>query len=166
MPLPPGEIGRLAVHRSDPGLMLGYWQRPEETAEVLRGEWFVTGDLAEIDEDGYLTYHGRSDDVMNAMGYRVSPAEVEEALAGTPGVAEVAVSALAVGDGVSLVCAWVVPTAGTDPRSLRQGVLDRAAERLAPYKRPREVRVLEALPRTANGKVVRRDLRDLAGPRT
>lgn len=166
MPLPPGEIGRLAVHRSDPGLMLGYWQRPEETAEVLRGEWFVTGDLAEIDEDGYLTYHGRSDDVMNAMGYRVSPAEVEEALAGTPGVAEVAVSALDVGDGVSLVCAWVVPTAGADPQSLRQGVLDRAAERLAPYKRPREVRVLEALPRTANGKVVRRDLRDLAGPRT
>ncbi len=160
--LPVGEVGRLAVHRSDPGLMLGYWQRPQETAEVLRGEWFVTSDLAALDADGYLTYHGRADDVMNVMGYRVSPVEVEDALAGTPGVGEVAVTALDVGDGVSVVCAWVVPTADGAvegaPDGLRERVLARAAERLAAYKRPREVRVLEALPRTANGKVVRRDL--------
>lgn len=157
--LPAGEVGRLAVRRSDPGLMLGYWQRPEETAEVLRGEWFVTGDLAELDADGYLTYHGRADDVINAMGYRVSPVEVEDALAGVPGVAEVAVAALDVGDGVSVVCAWVVPTPDvTDQDAVRDKVVERAAERLAVYKRPREVRFAEALPRTANGKVVRRDL--------
>ena len=154
-----GEVGRLAVHREDPGLMLGYWQRPDETAEVMRGEWFVTGDLAEVDADGYLTYHGRADDVMNAMGYRVSPVEVEEALAGVPGVAEVAVAALDVGDGVSIVCAWVVPTTDvTDRDAVRERVVERAAERLAAYKRPREVRFADALPRTANGKVVRRDL--------
>ncbi|KRE39608.1 AMP-dependent synthetase [Janibacter sp. Soil728] len=158
-PLPPNEVGRLAVHRSDPGLMLGYWQRPEEMAEVMGGEWFVTSDLAELDEDGYLTYHGRSDDVMNAMGYRVSPAEVEDALAGTHGVAEVAVTTLEVGDGVSVICAWVVPTDATaDPEVLGDKVIEHAAERLAPYKRPREVRLVNALPRTANGKVVRRDL--------
>ena len=158
--LPAGEVGRLAVHRSDPGLMLGYWQRPEETAQVLRGEWFVTGDLAELDADGYLTYHGRADDVMNAMGYRVSPVEVEEALAGVPGVGEVAVAALDVGDGVSIVCAWVVPAGDvTDRDALRDKVVERATERLAAYKRPREVRVIEGLPRTANGKVVRRGLR-------
>lgn len=163
-PLPSNEIGRLAVHRDDPGLMLGYWQRPEESAEVMRGEWFVTSDLAELDEDGYLTYHGRSDDVMNAMGYRVSPVEVEDALAGTPGVGEVAVTALDVGDGVSVICAWVVPTEpDVDPVSLRGKVIDRAEERLAPYKRPREVRFVGALPRTANGKVVRRDLPALGG---
>lgn len=158
--LPAGEVGRLAVHRSDPGLMLGYWQRPEEDAEVLRGEWFVTSDLAAIDDDGYLTYHGRADDVMNAMGYRVSPVEVEDALAGTPGVAEVAAAALDVGDGVSIVCAWVVPVDGAvdDAEGLRERVLARAAELLAPYKRPREVRFVEGLPRTANGKVVRREL--------
>ena len=155
-----GEVGRLAVHRSDPGLMLGYWQRPEETAEVVRGEWFVSGDLAEVDADGYLTYHGRSDDVVNAMGYRVSPVEVEDALAGVTGVAEVAVTALDVGDGVSIVCAWVVPTdPDEDADALRQRVNERAGERLATYKRPREVRFVDALPRTANGKVVRRDLR-------
>ena len=184
-----GEVGRLAVHRDDPGLMLGYWRRPEENAEVFRGDWFVTSDLAAIDADGYVTYHGRSDDVITAMGYRVSPVEVEDALAGVEGVAEVAVAALDVGDGVRLVCAWVVSTgafpayaadssseSAADPSSesgpesaadpvhadphaaLRERVLARAAEQLAPYKRPREVRVVESLPRTANGKVVRRDL--------
>ena len=184
-----GEVGRLAVHRDDPGLMLGYWRRPEENAEVFSGDWFVTSDLAAIDADGYVTYHGRSDDVITAMGYRVSPVEVEDALAGVEGVAEVAVAALDVGDGVRLVCAWVVSTgafpayaadssseSAADPSSesgpesaadpvhadphaaLRERVLARAAEQLAPYKRPREVRVVESLPRTANGKVVRRDL--------
>ncbi len=159
VPLGPGVPGRLAVHRDDPGLMLGYWDRPDETAEVMRGEWFVTNDLAEVDADGYLSYLGRSDDVMTAMGYRISPVEVEDALAGTPGVAEVAVSTLDVGDGVGIVCAWVVPVDGdADRGTVQESVIGRAAERLASYKRPREVRLVEALPRTANGKVVRRDL--------
>ncbi|MGN7247707.1 AMP-binding enzyme [Janibacter anophelis] len=93
------------------------------------------------------------------MGYRVSPVEVEDALAGTPGVAEVAVSTLDVGEGVSVVCAWVVPgDPEGDREALQRSVIDRAAERLAPYKRPREVRFVEALPRTANGKIVRRSL--------
>lgn len=157
IPLPPNTIGRLAVHRDDPGLMLGYWQRPKEDAEVLRGQWFVTSDLAELDADGYLTYHGRSDDVMNAMGYRVSPVEVEDALSTTPGVGEVAVSTLDVGDGVSIIAAWVVPTPDA-PDGLAERVLARAGDVLAPYKRPREVRLVDALPRTANGKVVRRNL--------
>ncbi|WP_435203549.1 AMP-binding enzyme [Janibacter sp. GS2] len=137
--------------------MIGYWQRPEESAEVMRGEWFVTSDLAELDVDGYLTYHGRSDDVMTAMGYRVSPVEVEEALAGTSGVGEVAVTTLDVGDAVSIIGAWVVPTPDAAD-DLPARVLARAADVLAPYKRPREVRLVDALPRTANGKVVRRDL--------
>ena len=90
-PLPAGEVGLLAIHRSDPGLMLGYWRRPEEEASAFRGDWFVGGDLAAFDEDGYLWHHGRADDVMNAGGYRVSPLEVEAALADCPGIAEVAV---------------------------------------------------------------------------
>ena len=157
VPLGPGQAGRLAVHRDDPGLMLGYWGRPEETAEVMHGDWFVTSDLAELDEDGYLTYHGRSDDVMNAMGYRVSPVEVEEVLAATAGVGEVAVRSIDVGDGVRIIGAWVVPTPDAAD-GLTDRVLATAGEALAPYKRPREVRVVESLPRTANGKVVRRDL--------
>src|SRR5512134_2390453 len=79
-PLPPGEVGLLAVHRSDPGLMLGYWRRPEEEAIVYRGEWFCGGDLAHIDDDGYVWFHGRNDDILNPMGYRLSPLEIEATL--------------------------------------------------------------------------------------
>ncbi|MCB1824959.1 MAG: acyl-CoA synthetase, partial [Candidatus Competibacteraceae bacterium] len=100
-PLPPGETGLLAVHRGDPGLMLGYWNRPEEEALVYRGEWFLGGDLVHFDADGYMIYHGRNDDVMNAMGYRVSPLEVEHCLSRHPAVAEVAVTELSVREGVS-----------------------------------------------------------------
>jgi acyl-coenzyme A synthetase/AMP-(fatty) acid ligase len=155
--LPPGEIGLLAMHRSDPGLMLGYWKRPEEDAQVLRGEWFVGGDLAEMDADGYITYHGRNDDVMNAMGYRVSPLEVESALAAHPAIAEVAVTELAVTPEINVIAAFVVPR---DPDEAdAAGILAWAATRLAPYKRPREVIFVDSLPRTANGKVTRKALR-------
>ena len=84
-PLPAGESGLIAVHRSDPGLMLGYWRNPEAEAEVFRGEWFVGGDVAHLDADGYVWMHGRADDLMNAGGYRVSPAEVEAALCARAG---------------------------------------------------------------------------------
>jgi acyl-coenzyme A synthetase/AMP-(fatty) acid ligase len=157
-PLPPGHVGLLAMHRSDPGLMLGYWKRPEEDAQVLRGEWFVGGDLAEMDADGYISYHGRNDDVMNAMGYRVSPLEVEGALAGHPAVAEVAVTELAVTPEINVIAAFVVPR---DPDEAdAAGILEWAAARLAPYKRPREVIFVDVLPRTANGKVMRKALRN------
>ena len=91
-PLPAGESGLIAVHRSDPGLMLGYWRKPEAEREVFRGDWFVGGDVAEMDIDGYVWLHGRRDDLMNAQGYRVSPAEVEAVLSHAPGVADVAVA--------------------------------------------------------------------------
>lgn len=155
-PLPPNTTGLLAVHRSDPGLMLGYWNRPEEEAAVFRGDWFVGGDLAELDEEGYLTYHGRDDDVMNPMGYRVSPLEVEAVLNEHPDVADVAVTELVVKAGVSVVAGFVVPVPGAarDPEAL----MAYAAQRLARYKCPREIRYVESLPRTANGKLRRRDL--------
>lgn len=161
-----GEVGRLAVHRSDPGLMLGYWRRPEETAEVFRGEWFVSADLVRIDADGYLTYEGRADDVMTAMGYRVAPGEVEGVLATCPGVAEAAVVAVDRGEGVSIITAVVVPTPDADREPLPDAVLAHCAEHLARYKCPREVRIVDSLPRTPNGKLRRADLRTDPTPRT
>ena len=155
-PLPAGETGLLAVHRSDPGLMLGYWRRADEEAEVYRGEWFVGGDLASFDADGYMWYHGRADDLMNAMGYRVSPQEVEAALASHPDVQEVAVTELHVREDVSIVAAFVVPKEASEPDAA--SILKWAADRLAAYKCPREVIFVESLPRTANGKVMRRAL--------
>ncbi len=165
VPLEPNESGLLAVHRSDPGLMLGYWRRPREESAVLRGEWFVGGDLAALDEDGYVWFHGRADDVIKSFGYRLSPIEIEAALASCPGVAEVAVVGVPVDESKTLVTACVV-------RSLEAGVaLDgalteemlatHARAHLAGYKQPHAYRFVDALPRTANGKVVRRALIEL-----
>lgn len=155
-PLPVGEIGMLAVHRSDPGLMMGYWNRADEEDEVFRGEWFLGGDLAAYDEDGYLWYHGRADDVMNAMGYRVSPLEVELCLGTHPSIAEVAVTELHVKADVSIIAAFIVlkPDHLADETSFNK----HAAEHLAAYKVPRQFVFVKALPHTANGKVRRRDL--------
>lgn len=152
----PGETGLLAVHRSDPGLMLGYWNRPAEEALVYRNEWFVGGDLASIDDESYVWFHGRNDDLMNAFGYRVSPEEVERVLLQHPAVAEVAVTELAHGKDVRIIAAFVVPKSVDE---LDAGpILSFANRHLADYKRPRELVFVEALPRTANGKVIRRHL--------
>jgi acyl-coenzyme A synthetase/AMP-(fatty) acid ligase len=151
--LPPGKEGLLAVHRSNPGLMLGYWKRPEEEAAAYRGEWFIGGDLAVMDEDGYVTHLGRNNDVMKALGYRVSPLEVESVLAQHPDVAEVACTEVPVRDDVTVIGAFIVPrgTARPDPENIKAF----AAERLARYKCPREIVLVDTLPRTANGKVKR-----------
>ena len=158
-PLPAGETGLLGIDRADPGLMLGYWRLPEEDARTTRGSWFVGGDLASIDADGTVWPAGRADDVMNAGGYRVSPQEVEAALAGHPAVADVAVTELRVREDVSVIAAFVVPRAGATPDA--EALLAFAASRLAAYKRPRQVIFLDALPRSANGKVLRRKLADM-----
>ncbi len=155
-PLPPGAIGLLAVHRSDPGLMLGYWNRPAEQAAATRGDWFIGGDLAEIDEDGRVWLHGRNDDIMNAFGYRVSPLEVEKVLIAHPDIADVAVAERKVAKDVSVIAAFVVPQPG---RPLdKAAVLAHCAGRLAAYKCPREVVFVSEIPRAANGKVSRRAL--------
>jgi acyl-coenzyme A synthetase/AMP-(fatty) acid ligase len=155
-PQPPGEIGLLAIHRGDPGLMLGYWQRPDEEAAAFRGDWFVSGDLAAFDEDGYLWTHGRADDIMNAGGYRVSPLEVEAALLDCPGVAEIAVGEHRVRSDVSVIAAYVVRREGTTISAAE--VLAHATARLAVYKRPRQIFFVPALPRSRNGKLLRRAL--------
>ena len=155
-PLPPGETGLLAIHRSEPGLMLGYWRRLDEDALTTRGDWFVGGDLAEVDADGYIFHRGRADDTMNAGGYRVSPVEVEAALADCPGVAEVGVAERQVQPDVSIIAAYVVRTLGGTVDE--NDILRHAASRLAPYKLPKQVIFLDVLPRSANGKLLRRQL--------
>lgn len=149
-----GEVGLLAVHRSDPGLMLGYWQRPEEEALVYRGEWFCGGDLAHIDEEGYVWFDGRHDDILNPMGYRLSPLEIEGVLSLHPMVQDVAVGELAVSADVTILAAFVVPHGRGDDCEL----LNWAKQHLATYKLPRKIIFLDHLPRTRNGKLLRREL--------
>jgi len=156
-PLPPGSEGLLAVHRSDPGLMLGYWQRPEEEALVYRSEWFVGGDIAAMDADGYVYHRGRANDLMKAQGYRVSPLEVEAVLIEHPAVAEVACAEVRVRADVSVIGAFIVPKDGLTPNA--EDIERFAAERLAAYKRPRAIVFVPSLPRTVNGKLMRSALR-------
>lgn len=155
-PLAAGQTGLIAVHRSDPGLMLGYWQKPQDEAAVFRGDWFIGGDLANMDDAGYIHFEGRNDDVMNAFGYRVSPQEVENAIATHPGVAEAGVSEIKVTGDVSIIAAFVVPhdNACLQPKD----ILDHVRSRLADYKMPRAVHIVSSLPRTGNGKVIRKHL--------
>ena len=117
-PLPPGEIGLLAVHRSDPA-SCSATGTARRRRPPLRGEWFIGGDLAEFDADGFVWHRGRNDDIMNAFGYRVSPLEVEKVLSTHPGVADVAVAERKVAEGVAVITAFVVPKAARRPRRRR-----------------------------------------------
>ena len=163
-PLPIGEAGLIAVHRSDPGLMLGYWNREDEQADVMRGSWFIGGDRGFMDEDGYIKHLGRANDVMKALGYRVAPQEVEAALARHESIAEIACAELKVRADVSVIAAYVVLTdKAKQPDSMSldataNSIKAYAQEHLAAYKQPREIFFVEALPRTPNGKVKRSEL--------
>jgi malonyl-CoA/methylmalonyl-CoA synthetase len=148
------EAGRLMVR--GPSVFSGYWERPAATAEAFADDWFRTGDLAGLDPDGYLAIKGRSNDLIISGGFNVYPAEIEDVLLAHPAVAEAAVTGVASEEWGETVTAWVVPADGpidTDE------LLAHAAARLAPYKRPRLVRVVDALPRNAMGKVLRAELR-------
>ena len=152
-PLPPGEPGILAVHRRDPGLMLGYLGAAKDTAARFQGEWFLTGDLVETTDAGAVRHLGRADDILNPGGFRVAPQEVEAAMASCPGVTDCAVSEVEVAPGTRvLACAYI--------GSAEESALNaHATARLARYKQPRIWQQVEHLPRNANLKLNRRALR-------
>ena len=162
-PLPFDTPGRLAVHAGDQGLMLGYWRQPDLTQASYHGDWFLTGDLATMRPDGAIAYAGRRDDQMNAQGFRVDPQEVEAALMRHEGVAECAVTALEVGEGLSVIAAWIVPAESM--KLQRVELLEIAHRYLADYKMPRELFLVKSLPHTPNGKLIRRGLGDVAADR-
>ena len=147
--------GIIAVHRDDPGLMLGYLGAEAETADRFRGDWFLTGDMGEMTQTGQILYLGRNDDMMNAGGFRVSPMEVEAALSHHPGLSEIAVTDVEVKHGTFIIAAFYTAPAALDEADLRAYVQDR----LARYKQPRAYIHLPELPRGPNGKLLRRGLR-------
>jgi len=154
-PVPRGTPGTLAVHRGDPGLMLGYLDAPEDTAARYAGEWFVTGDTVKMAEDGAIAYLGRADDMMNAGGVRVSPLEVEAALMEHPGITDVACAEVTVKADTTVIAAFYAGPAPLPEAELAAF----AAARLARYKQPRLFEHRAALPRSANGKLDRKALR-------
>ncbi|MCV3270908.1 class I adenylate-forming enzyme family protein [Roseobacter sinensis] len=153
-PVPIGVEGTIAVHRSDPGLMLGYLGAAAETAARMQGEWFLTGDHATMTAEGDIAYLGRTDDMMNAGGVRVSPIEVEAVLAQAPGIASVAVTDVQLKADVRVITAFYTAAAALDEAELRSYV----RERLAHYKQPRLYIHVPELPLGANGKIRRRAL--------
>ena len=160
MPVLRGAAGVVAVDAGDPGLMLGYLDAPEATAARFRRGWFLTGDMARMEADGALTFLGRGDDMMNAGGYRVAPAEVEAALSAHPEIAEAAVVEERVTTDTSVIAAHYV-SARVIPEA---ELLDFLGSRLARYKQPRLFRRVDALPRGPNGKLDRRALRSTETP--
>ena len=166
-PVGPGEVGRLVIRTPHPQLMLGYWQAPELTrAGFVRSggaEWFVTGDAVHVDADGYVFYHGRTDDVINSAGYRIGPMEVENALMEHPAVQECAVVGSPDPERGEVVRAYIVLHEGMRAsEALAKDIQDHVKRITAPYKYPRQVTFVEELPKTASGKIRRRLLRDSA----
>lgn len=151
-----GKPGLLALHKSDPGLMLRYWNLEAQTQAAFRNDWFLTGDLAALDADGYLEYLGRADDLMNAQGYRVSPQEVEDVLTQHPDVQECACAEIQVREDIRVIGAFIVARGDTHP--MPEALKKHADAHLAVYKLPKEFIFVQALPHTATGKVQRAKL--------
>ncbi len=158
---PRGEEGQIAVKRPDPVLFKEYWRNPEATAEKFAGDWCMTGDLGEMDEDGDITFRGRADDVINASGYRIGPVEIEACMMRHPKVALVGVIGKPDEERGEIVKAFVVPADGVMPTlALAQELKSFVRERLAAYQYPREVEFLKEMPVTVSGKIRRKALRE------
>lgn len=167
---PRGTPGDVAVHRldvhghPDPVFFLGYWKNPEATRAKFTGDvgdsWCRTGDTAVMDEDGYLWYQGRSDDVFKAAGYRIGPSEVENCLVKHPAVVNAAVVPKPDAARGAVVKAYVVLAPGVHgDDALVQALQQHVKGKLAPYEYPKEIEFIDALPMTTTGKVQRRVLR-------
>jgi acyl-coenzyme A synthetase/AMP-(fatty) acid ligase len=158
-----GEVGQIAVRvapERPPSLFLEYWKNPAETAAVFQGDYYLTGDHATRDADGYLWFIGRADDVIISAGYRIGPFEVESALLEHPAVIESAVVASPDPDRGSIVKAFVRLNADARKSDALARELQEHVKRItAPYKYPREIEFVDELPKTVSGKIRRVELR-------
>jgi acetyl-CoA synthetase len=161
-PLPAGERGEICLRaRSNPHYPLGYWNRPEDTQEVFGGDWFHTKDAAQTDEDGYVWYAGRADDVIISAGYRIGPFEVESACVEHPAVLEAAAVASPDERRGTIVKAFIVLAEGhVASDELASEIKAHVRERHSAYAYPREIEFVSDLPKTLTGKIRRVELRE------
>ncbi|WP_421990340.1 AMP-binding protein [Roseococcus sp.] len=152
--------GEIAVKSPDPVMFLRYWNRPEDTAAKYRDGWLMTGDAGEMDDEGFIRFLGRSDDVITSAGYRIGPAEVEDCLMRHPAVAAAAVVGIPDALRTEAVAAAIVLRAGEAPSDdLARRLQEHVKTRLAGHLYPRHIRFVAELPQTATGKIMRRVLR-------
>ncbi|MBD8027122.1 AMP-binding protein [Ureibacillus sp. Re31] len=160
-PTKPGEVGDIAVHSLTPALFKGYLNEPERTKIQYRGEWFLTGDRAYKDEDGYFWFEGRGDDIIISSGYTIGPFEVEDALVKHPAVKECAVVGSPDEVRGNIVKAFVVLQDAQlkDSPTIVKELQDHVKTITAPYKYPRAIEFIDELPKTSSGKIRRIELR-------
>jgi acetyl-CoA synthetase len=158
--VPPGEVGEIVAHPSDPTLFLGYWKQPGVPPKMRLGEWLRTNDLAYRDDDGYFWYQGRNDDLIKSAGYRIGPAEIEDCLVSHGAVAEAAVVGSPDPVRGTIVKAFVRLVPGhAESDDLARALQEHVKTRLAAYKYPRAIEFVSEFPLTSSGKIRRGELR-------
>jgi len=151
-----GEEGMICVPSDDPGLFLKYWNMPEETDKHVHDGWFFTGDYARYDDEGYIWFLGRKDDIIKSFGYRVSPYEIERVLKSHPSVADCASVGEEIEKDKVLVVAYAIMHPGSTTTA--DELLAFGREHLAAYKAPKTIYLAQDFPRTKNGKILRREV--------
>jgi acetyl-CoA synthetase len=165
--LAPGAQGQIAVRRPDPVMFLRYWGQDEATLGKFIGDWMTTGDQGVVDEDGYVHFVGRDDDIITSAGYRIGPGEIEDCLIGHPAVAMAGVVGKPDPARTEIVKAYVVLADGHAPsQALASELQDFVKSQLAAHEYPREIAFVDALPMTTTGKIIRKDLRARAAQET
>lgn len=156
-----GERGQIAIRRPDPVMFLGYWNKPQATAEKFIGDWMTTGDQGAIDEDGYIGFTGRDDDLITSSGYRIGPVEIEDCLIKHDAVALAGVVGKPDPLRTEIVTAFLVLKPGFEPsKALEDEIRLFVRERLSAHEYPREIHFISEMPLTTTGKIIRRILRD------
>jgi acetyl-CoA synthetase len=159
--LPADQVGEVAIKAPDPVMFLEYWNRPQASRDKYLGDWCLTGDQARKDEDGYIWFVGRNDDLITSSGYRIGPTEVEDCLLKHPAVALAAVIGAPDEIRGTIVKAFLVLKPGTEAgQPLSQDIQGFIKTRLSPHEYPRAIEFVESLPMTATGKIMRKDLRE------
>ena len=156
-----GVQGNIAIKRPHPAMFSGYLNNPEATEGKFINDWMITGDLGEQDEDGFLWFHGRTDDVITSSGYRIGPTEIEDCLLKSPAVQLAAVIGVPDETRTELIKAFIVVSENTDPTdALAESLKELVRENLAKHEVPRLIEFVDSLPMTTTGKIMRRTLRD------
>jgi acetyl-CoA synthetase len=162
-PLKAGETGQIAVKRPDPVMFLEYWGKPDATREKFIGDWMTTGDQGVMDDEGYVSFVGRDDDVITSAGFRIGPGEIEDCLIRHPAVALAAAVGKPDALRTEIVKAFIVLKKGyAASDTLASDIQGFVKTRLSAHEYPREVAFIEDMPMTTTGKVIRRLLRERA----
>ncbi|MBU2498279.1 MAG: AMP-binding protein, partial [Proteobacteria bacterium] len=155
-----GAIGEVGIKRPDPVMCIEYWKNPEATQEKYVNDWWLTGDLARKDKDGYFWFVGRKDDLITSAGYRIGPSEIEDCIMKHPSVSMVAVVGIPDPVRTEIIKAFVIPKPEVTPSpELAEDIKRTVKVRLAAHEYPREIEFVTELPMTTTGKIIRKELK-------